>query len=78
MTYLDYFRKLQKDFAEKSDTYLNKEMKIAETSGFGDMNASFDYFKAKTAWQISSKNYFDFITFMRDNNIDPNNELSNI
>lgn len=76
MTYQEFFEKLQKDFAEKADIYLKKEVELAKTNGFGDINVSAEYFKAKSDWQKSSNDYWGFLSFVSKNKINPDDIIN--
>ncbi len=75
MTYQKKYENLQKELAEKANTYMTLETEITQVKGFGDVREMGKYMKARSEWQEASNNYWGFLSHLKGKDINPNDEI---
>lgn len=71
MTYQEKFAELQTEFALKGDTYIRAEKELSSITGWGDSMELTAFLNAKKEFEEAGNAYHNFLTYVRDNKIDP-------
>jgi hypothetical protein len=69
MTYQQQFDKLQKEFAEASDKYINTNNEAASINGFFDLISNLEI--SKKEFEMKANNYYNFLAYAKRNDAKP-------
>ena len=78
MTYWQKFEELRNDFAAKGDRYIVAEKKLSSILGWGDSIELTDMLEAKREFEDAAVRYHDFLSFVRENRISPDQKYEQI
>lgn len=71
MTYREYLEELHKDSVDKMGLYIKAEKELSNASGFFDKSLFDRSVIAKKNWQNAHNKYLDMLSFIKNNNINP-------
>jgi len=71
MTYQQRFEELHNIFTKESNRYIRAEKELSSIMGWGDSTELNDFLNAKKEFEEAGNNYHNFLSYVRKNNISP-------